>query len=306
MFAINFEDFWKVLEVWSAGRPTSNVTLWGLPMVWWGRIGKLMQFAAGCVVVLDLIGPDRLREVGERATDRWKASVTGLREQAELGRLHQRIEGLFICAAGNPAIHRSWALMSNASASLPNQPWFTAEMVDELEVKIWAGVRQLHTGHHDPDATSHDCARRAQPHHFVCGPEAMWAEQQVKAFVWDGLPARERDLLRQWERGLFRRNYWYFAGAVAGYVLFLSWVVWTAPAWGSNPPWHAVLLTLLAFFAILTPILLPAHSERRATLVSSFTGAVATVLDQARPGHQVRWLGFCLFVLGFSLDLLAS
>lgn len=40
--------------------------MWGLPLLWWARFGKLLQFVGGIVVVLDLIGPRRLRELGAR------------------------------------------------------------------------------------------------------------------------------------------------------------------------------------------------------------------------------------------------
>lgn len=35
-------------------------------MLWWARIGKLLQFAGGAAVVLDLVGPERLRRTGTR------------------------------------------------------------------------------------------------------------------------------------------------------------------------------------------------------------------------------------------------
>jgi hypothetical protein len=34
--------------------------MWGLPVLWWGRVGKLVQFGGGLIVILDLIGSDRL------------------------------------------------------------------------------------------------------------------------------------------------------------------------------------------------------------------------------------------------------
>ena len=37
------------------GVPLEDAVLWNLPMLWWARIGKLLQFAGGIVVVLDLL-----------------------------------------------------------------------------------------------------------------------------------------------------------------------------------------------------------------------------------------------------------
>jgi hypothetical protein len=33
-------------------------------MIWWGRAGKIAAFLGGLTVVLDVIGPDRIREFG--------------------------------------------------------------------------------------------------------------------------------------------------------------------------------------------------------------------------------------------------
>jgi len=47
--------------------------MWGLPILWWGRIGKILQFSGGAVVVLDLIGPERIVQLAERSKGRLKA-----------------------------------------------------------------------------------------------------------------------------------------------------------------------------------------------------------------------------------------
>src|SRR5687767_9320326 len=62
------QELFEVLSVWFSGKPTSASIVLGVPMLWWGRFGKLLQFAAASVVLLDLIGPERLRAVGEWAT----------------------------------------------------------------------------------------------------------------------------------------------------------------------------------------------------------------------------------------------
>ena len=48
--------------LWANGDPNlKEMSLWGLSILWWGRAGKFAAFAAGLVLVLDIIGPDRLR-----------------------------------------------------------------------------------------------------------------------------------------------------------------------------------------------------------------------------------------------------
>jgi len=51
---------------WLAGDQLGSVRLWGWPLLGWGRSGKVCQFVAGLTVVLDLVGPDRLRTFGGR------------------------------------------------------------------------------------------------------------------------------------------------------------------------------------------------------------------------------------------------
>lgn len=35
--------------------------LWGLKVLWWGRIGKVLQLFAAFVVVLEILGPESIR-----------------------------------------------------------------------------------------------------------------------------------------------------------------------------------------------------------------------------------------------------
>jgi hypothetical protein len=58
---------------WLSGEKVDDARLWGLPMLAWGRTGKLLQFAAGLTVILDLIEPERLRKFGTRLRDQsWR------------------------------------------------------------------------------------------------------------------------------------------------------------------------------------------------------------------------------------------
>ncbi|WP_104482398.1 hypothetical protein V5P93_005643 [Actinokineospora auranticolor] len=49
---------------WLTGEQLGGERLWGWPLLAWGRTGKALQFVAGLTVVLDLVGPDRLRAFG--------------------------------------------------------------------------------------------------------------------------------------------------------------------------------------------------------------------------------------------------
>ncbi len=43
--------------------------IFGIKILWWGRIGKLLQFVSGLVIVTDLIGTDRIRSAEASTVD---------------------------------------------------------------------------------------------------------------------------------------------------------------------------------------------------------------------------------------------
>src|SRR5262245_55371768 len=66
----------ELLDLWSrwfSGEQLGQERFLGGPLLPWGRLGKGLQFLAALTVVLDLIGPDRLRAVGRRLRrDPWR------------------------------------------------------------------------------------------------------------------------------------------------------------------------------------------------------------------------------------------
>lgn len=69
-----------LLEAWSrwASGPLRDSLLWGLEIWWWGRIGILLSATGIVGLIVDIVGPDKLREIGRNLKD--KAHI---REQAE-------------------------------------------------------------------------------------------------------------------------------------------------------------------------------------------------------------------------------
>jgi hypothetical protein len=51
---------------WWAGRQVDQSDLWGWKVLYWARAGKVLQFLAGLTIVLDIVGPTRLRTAGQR------------------------------------------------------------------------------------------------------------------------------------------------------------------------------------------------------------------------------------------------
>ncbi len=59
------DDLVSVWSIWAeGGKPT---TLWGVEILWWGRIGNIIQFVGALMVIAELIGPERLSEFFESA-----------------------------------------------------------------------------------------------------------------------------------------------------------------------------------------------------------------------------------------------
>lgn len=60
---ITFPD---ALRAWTEGLDISQRELWGIRILWWGRLGALVQLISAMVVVIDLVGAERLRLFGLR------------------------------------------------------------------------------------------------------------------------------------------------------------------------------------------------------------------------------------------------
>ena len=53
-------------NLWWSGNQLTDHTLYGVSILWLSRAGKLLTFLAGVTIVLDAIGPERLRAYADR------------------------------------------------------------------------------------------------------------------------------------------------------------------------------------------------------------------------------------------------
>jgi hypothetical protein len=81
-----FPGWWEAWVSWWSGS-LSEAQLWGLPMLFWGRFGKVLPFVAGLVVVLDLVGPQQLRQWGAGARRRARIAA----HRVEFARIDRRL-----------------------------------------------------------------------------------------------------------------------------------------------------------------------------------------------------------------------
>ncbi|MEU5859111.1 hypothetical protein [Nocardiopsis dassonvillei] len=55
--------------LWWSGQQITDYTLYGIPVLWLGRAGKLLAFLAGTTILLDVIGSARLMTWGRTLQD---------------------------------------------------------------------------------------------------------------------------------------------------------------------------------------------------------------------------------------------
>ncbi len=60
-FIKNFADAW--VQWWNASEPISRYLLWGHPVFFWARIGKLLEVVGALFIVIDWIGRDQINKV---------------------------------------------------------------------------------------------------------------------------------------------------------------------------------------------------------------------------------------------------
>ncbi|MBF9131908.1 hypothetical protein I0C86_23515 [Plantactinospora sp. S1510] len=193
-----WNQFWQAWNEWAGGASVSSMPLWGLTVIWWARIGKLLQFAAGLTVVLDLIGPQRLRAFGQSCSSAIQQSA------ARIGQVSQQ---------------------QGASGAIVPFVMFSA--------LASTGV---------------------------------------------GLMAIARDV---------------FPGTSLGTIALTA---------------IAVVAIILAarYFRLIPQLTKLAFLGFAGILVELFVRPVSYILDNANPGHLIRWIAFFAFIAGFSLDLLGS
>ena len=62
-YLIELIDAWKS---WQGSPLPPDFVLWSRPIHWWGRIGIAIQLVAGLAILLEVVGPERIRKRGEK------------------------------------------------------------------------------------------------------------------------------------------------------------------------------------------------------------------------------------------------
>ncbi|GAA2195409.1 hypothetical protein [Micromonospora lupini] len=281
-----------VVDAWFAGRPTENLELFGLTMVFWGRLGKSLLYLAGLTVILDLADPDKLRARGRQAIERTQRLLGQTRRKRQVARL----VGIQEIAIGGfvQVVHRHGLfLVTRPPAAVPTRLRLDLDQYREFHSTVIAAL-----------PSKHDCQR---PHgRHVCAQQFEYAVRQINDLIAEQLHADERDLILDVEAS--RTSIWpllilpavTFGGIGGARALSTS---------GSVGPWLfvGVLVVFLFTFAVFAfPETRPLTSAAAYRVWGALLSGYGGMLDQTRPLNLLRRVAAGLFVIGGLLDLLAS
>lgn len=64
---MNFiDEYFAAWSLWTEGLLGPDYVLWGVTVLWWSRIGKIISGISALTIILEIIGPERLRLFGKR------------------------------------------------------------------------------------------------------------------------------------------------------------------------------------------------------------------------------------------------
>jgi hypothetical protein len=129
MHSVNLIEAW---QIWFAGGQLLDCEMWGLPILWWGRIGKLMSSVGFLALVAEIIGHEKLQEFGNFLR-RFSRFVPGVDVRDEKG---EKITGL--AALGHGALILGFfTLLGAVTGSLLYFWWFKWGLIDWMDWPIW-------------------------------------------------------------------------------------------------------------------------------------------------------------------------
>ncbi|MEU0549966.1 hypothetical protein [Micromonospora sp. NPDC005979] len=304
MWADACHTWWHLWLAWSDGQQVNSQPLGPWTVLIWGRAGKLMQFVAGLVVVVDLLDPEKLRGKGRVASRSIRAHRALLRRQVEVRSLLdlevRAFKGLtelrFHTTDSTDGASFGTYLRREPPTAGPGHP-FTNATYQQLWRDV--GLALPESQYYLVDTTNpnvravmereiRNCMQRVLPYEVFAALLATTRRvRRLKVAVW-------------------------FAGLLLGFVIPATTMT-DVPSLGDLLLVFAVacLVILTGMFAdavaawFTTGLVLVPHVVRSLPALAAGT-VLAGVLDKSRPLHVLRWLALLLFVVGFHFDLLAS
>jgi hypothetical protein len=109
----NLASAWSM---WAQGHHLESYWILGHQVFWWGRVGKVLEFVAGSVVVADIIGPDRL-DTASTEIGKAKGAIGKAISYAIVGAAAGIVFSLFGSFAGNSLLEKGIVIAASALLS---------------------------------------------------------------------------------------------------------------------------------------------------------------------------------------------
>ena len=273
----------------------------------WARIGKLLLFAAGLVVVVDLVGPARIRRWAdglEARREQLSRASEVMRSRHPVAAQRRRMESSLIALVGEPDGSLTWRELTNGPPPVAVLPEIGQDGLDEWHAVALARL-------HGP----HACDSRhatAEP----CDWQELTSQVAVDEYLTGHLPDTTIDDLESLA-DLVTRAYLTMSGAVAvvGFTI-LGALAFTGVnglliycGFGVVALVAGVLgVTCTAHPPVSGPGTLPirAYAWVAGVPAASALRVAAVVVGWNRAGHPLKIVAFDLFLVGCLVDLLTA
>lgn len=301
-------DYPAVWTAWWDGEPTEDLRMFSMEIVWWGRIGKGLQFLAGMVALLDFVDTDKLREQGA------EARRTLERILRETGKAERETASVVPLMAMKSRTAKTF-LRTESTLLAPfggNQHSIDKITIAEPVVRVPAGVPLSLDAWIDLRrrfVDERDAHHRHKNHADVCDQQLTFLHRLVHERVLESLSAEDRELLQRAERKAqgIRNTPSRTLLALLIAVLIATRVFEIGDVTGRI----VVALTVIVVAVVILELALPDFMfsvwlKMRYLPAQAIASSAARTLDHVNAHHQLRRWAFMLFVVGFCLDLLAS
>jgi hypothetical protein len=273
---------------------------------WWlAKSGKLLMLLAGLVVLLDLVGRERLQGIQERAELRHDLSKELRRlyeHYAVIDELAEAIRGavilsdpVFSSTGGTPgALIRGYELSKSPPAAIP--PLFSLTDVKEFVTRTTAAMRREFPGSAQrEDEISCEAAR------FI----ELEARREVARRL--GLSEKARSALEAKDTRYRRDEYFIFSSLVFSAFLGIWITIWLVAVHVIPILLAFILLGIASMFACMTQedrVRIRIDSLVNVALARRLSSFGLTLLGRRGDGEPVKWLALSLFIAGSLLDLI--
>ncbi len=122
-------SFMQALALWFEGEIPRHLTVWGYPLIFWDRLGHVMEFVGALAVVVDIMGADRLSEIARELRE-WTRDPS-MRPSRMLVRPRVALVGI-----GAIAVVAAVAVLSSAQKVDPVVPFTDIPLARSVAVAV--------------------------------------------------------------------------------------------------------------------------------------------------------------------------